>query len=355
LFTAPSASSSSGPRSAEDIERDVKSYCRYVSAVGDSTAALLLSPSLFAEFSNIPASGVLTGTSSDTLARLQLGLAISPTRIYRGFVTDDLARAECQRYSAEARTPPLPAAPITSRAAFTAKIQVLEEAVRHGHELRATLAKKLEASLATVEDYGALALQVDGLEQQLSDAKTQLAALPPPPSPANSSAWAARVRAEDAAQDLQGRLRTSQALNLEIRGGYYKIFGQQERVPAFVIATLEFNPGWLWQSSAEARARAAHTAWVKTKNTIIGLAPEVRTQLQATLQADRDRLTVLNDALSDMERRQASVQAVPGEQAQRYADVLWLELAKLRAEKAYLIAHSSELQTVLGGEGPRAR
>jgi len=165
----------------------------------------------------------------------------------------------------------------------------------------------------------------------------------------------ARVRAEDAAQDLQGRLRTSQALNLEIRGGYYKIFGQQERVPAFVIATLEFNPGWLWQSSAEARARAAHTAWVKTKNTIIGLAPEVRTQLQATLQADRDRLTVLNDALSDMERRQASVQAVPGEQAQRYADVLWLELAKLRAEKAYLIAHSSELQTVLGGEGPRAR
>jgi hypothetical protein len=331
---------------SENTEREIEAYCHYVRAVGQSSAALLFSPSLFATFSNIPTTAAATDALGSR-ARLQLGVSFSPLRAYRGFITNDIAKAECQRYAAEARTPPPAVFSVSERAPLLSKIRVLEGAVARGRELRAQLADQLETSLATVDEYRSLALQLNSLEQSLSEAAAKLALAPsepPPPSPAQA---AARADGEDRLQEEQARLRRSQALEFEIRAGYYRIFGQPQSLPAFAMATLEFSPGWLWQSPADTRARVAHSAWLKARTAPPTLPPDVRAGLQQALRLTRERGRVLAATLADLEARRAKVESVPGEQSRHYADVMWLQLASLLAEQAYLNTYAATLDQAL--------
>ena len=343
--------------SSANTELEVGSYCRYVQAVGESNSALLFSPTLFATFSNIPTSA--TGADSNVFgasrARLQLGVSVSPMRIYRGLITNDVARAECRRYASEVRTPPVALAPITGRTALVAKMHVLEDAIAHGQVVRAKLRVRLETSLATVDEYGALVLQLDGLQDELSQAAAKLAQLPLGPTPNAPGSLAERAAAEDAAQDAQARLRRSQALEFELRAGYYRIFGQEQKVPLFAIASLEFSPGWLWQGSTEARAREAHSSWVRARLAPPAPPPEVQAQLREALSANRKRANELVLTMSDLEMRRKTAEAVPGEQAQHFAEVMWLQLARLRANRAYLDEYGIELQAAISRLSSGAR
>jgi len=350
---APAHDSPASPLS-ENTEREIEAYCHYVQAVGQSSSALLFSPSLFATLGNVPTTAAeATDDLGGSRARLQLGLSFSPLRVYRGFVTNDIAKAECQRYAAEARTPPPVVFSLSERAPLLAKIRVLEGAVVRGRELRAKLAVQLETSLATIDEYRSLALQLNSLEQSLSEAAARLALVPnepPRPSPAHA---AARADSEDRLQEAQARLRRSQALEFELRAGYYRIFGQPQTLPAFAMATVEFSPGWLWQAPADARARAAHSAWLKARLAPPTLPPDVRAGLQHALQVTRERARVLGATLADLEARRAIVERVPGEQPRHYADVMGLQLASLLAEQAYLNTYAATLEQALASAPER--
>lgn len=343
----PASSVAAAPLS-DNTEREIEAYCRYVRAVGQSSSALLFSPSLFATLSNVPTTSTeAVDALGGSRARLQLGVSFSPVRVYRGFVTSDIASAECQRYAAEARTPPPVAFSVSERAPLQAKIRVLEGAVARGKELRTKLALQLETSLATIDEYRSLALQLNSLEQSLSDAAARLALVPnepPRPSPAHA---AARAASEDRLQEAQARLRRSQALEFELQAGYYRIFGQEQSVPAFAMATVAFSPGWLWQAPADARARAAHGAWLKARTAPPKVPPDVVAALRQTLQVVRERARVLAGTLVDLEARRAVVERVPGEQPRHYADVMGLQLASLLAEQAYLTTYAATLEQAL--------
>jgi hypothetical protein len=345
--TAAAPSAAEVPAAAEKGP-EIQAYCRYVQAVGESSSALLFAPGLFATFSNIPtsATGADDNLAGASRARLQVGVNLSPTRMYRGYVTGDVADAECQRYAAEARVPVV-TLPSNERPALAAKAEVLREAIARGRELREALVVQLWTSLATIDEYGALALQVNGLESALSDTEAKLAVLPPDSRVDAGPALAALATAEDNAQAAQARLRRSHALEFEIRGGYYRIFGQEQQVPLFAIASLEFSPGWLWQGPADDRARRAHRDWLAARAPRVGPTPEGRTQMSQALTVTRERSRVLDGTLADLEARRVSVKSVPGAEAQRYADVMWLQLSLLRAEQAYLNAYAVALERAL--------
>ncbi|RYZ07014.1 MAG: hypothetical protein EOO73_13135 [Myxococcales bacterium] len=348
--SASVAASPAPPGSSDNTQLEVSSYCRYVEAVGESNSALLLSPTLFATFSNIPtsATGADDSLFGSSRARLQLGVGVSPTRMYRGLVTNEVARTECRRYASQVRTPVVPAGPfVTERSALVAKIRVLEEAITTGQTAREKLRAQLDTALATVEEYGALVLQLDGLNEERAHASARLALLPVEPTPNSSRALAERARAEDAAQEAQAKLRRSQALELDIRAGYYRIFGVEQKLPVFAMATLEFSPGWLWQSSAEERARQAHRGWVQAKAAAPAIAPELPGQLRDALAATQRRAQEVASTTTDLEARRVKAQSVPGEHAQHFATVLWLQLAKLRAEQAYLNEYAATLQRTI--------
>jgi hypothetical protein len=328
----------------------VRSYCRYVQAVGASNSALLFSPTLFATFSNIPtsATGADDSLFGSSRARLQAGVGVSPVRIYRGFVTNDLAKAECRRHASEVRTPVVaPGRLVNERGALVAKLRVLDEAIATGQAAREKLRAQLETSLATVEEYGTLVLQLDGLNEERGQTSARLALLPAEAAPSAPQDLAERAAAEDAAQEAHARLRRSQAVELDIRAGYYRIFGVEQKLPLFAMATLEFSPGWLWQSSAEASARQAHRAWIKARLAPRAPEPELHGQLTDALQATQRRSQEVASTIADLDVRRAKAQGVPGEHAQHFATVMWLQLAKLRAERAYLDEYAAALRRAL--------
>jgi hypothetical protein len=242
---------------------------------------------------------------------------------------------------------------LSEREPLRAKIRVLEGAVARGRELRAKLAEQVETSLATLDDYRSLTLQLNSLEQNLSEAAARLALAPSEPVPPSPSHAAARADGEDRVQEAQARLRRSQALEFEIRAGYYRIFGQTQSVPAFAMATLEFSPGWLWQAPADARARTAHRAWLNARTAQPTLPPEVRAGLQQALQVTRERARVLAATLADLEARRATVERVPGAQPRHYADVMGLQLASLLAEQAYVSTYAKTLEQALASAPER--
>src|SRR4051812_34832140 len=80
--------------------RSSAAYCQYVRGVADSESALLLSPSLFAQFGVINGAGFLSAdifTPPPTTLRLSAGLRYSAARIYQGVTLRARARAECER------------------------------------------------------------------------------------------------------------------------------------------------------------------------------------------------------------------------------------------------------------------
>lgn len=335
----------------------LNAYCRYVSAVADSGGALLLSPWIFANGGTVLGSDPLQDSTvrQDTVKpRVQVGVGLSPTRMLRATTTRDLARAQCKLYATAARTAFETAnlfrrdAPsgIESAAALRAKIQVLSAAAQQGHALLDGLRRKLEASLATVEEYGTLALKVNALEHELGDAELALAALPPRSS---VGAWkrarAEGLRAESEVEQAESSLRKSQAFEIILRGGYDQIFGVEQKIPVFGLATVRFSPGWFFQGPAEARAARARREWAERRD--MAGTPEFVSMLRSQLNAATSRLGVVQVTLADLESRRELVKGVPGEHAQRYAEFLWLELAELRAERAYLDEQIKELRATL--------
>lgn len=354
--TSPSlaAADVSASSVADDKAQEVGAYCRYVRAVGHSHSALLFSPSLFATLGNVPTTALEDDESVATSRlRLQLGVSFSPTRAYRGFVTNDVADAECERYAAAARVPTSAPFSLDERRPLQSKIKVLEAAVARGRELRAQLAEQLETSLATLDDYRSLTLQLNNLEQGLAEAAGRLALLPsevPAPAP---SLIAARAASEDGLEEAQARLRRSHALELELRVGYQRTFGHEQKVPLFALGILEFAPGWLWQGPADARARSARKAWVEARSAPAEREPseDERRNLQRALELTRARERTLSATLADLEARRAVVERVPGAEARHYADFMSLQLASLLAEQAYLNAYAEELERALARPG----
>lgn len=332
----------------------VQAYCRYVEAVADSTSALLLSPTLFANLGTLPGGALITddggGVSQTGLrARVQLGISVNPTQMYRGFVTRDLARAECRRYGSAARVQ-LDWTRIRTggEAALTARARILEDALKRGREMKADLARKLEASLATVEEYGALSLKLDVLDRQLVETRQQLTEVRAAAAEVSTPAGDVDpAQAEDEVQRLQGNLRRSQAFEIELRGGYDRIFGRDQKIPAFGLATLSFSPGWFWQGPAEHRARQAHREWISAQGAELALTEEAAAQVRERLEQANQRLATLGSVLADLEKRRAEIANVPGERAKRYGELLWLELATLRAERAFLSEYGRELRGIL--------
>ena len=56
---------------------------------------------------------------------------------------------------------------------------------------------------------------------------------------------------------------------------------------------------------------------------------------------------MLAATLVDLEARRAIVERVPGAQPRHYADVMWLQLASLLAEQAYLNTYAETLEQAL--------
>jgi hypothetical protein len=279
---------------------------------------------------------------------LQAGLGFSPTRYYLAGLLDEQARAECERHRAEAEIRALGASDHgVTRTALEAKIEVLEAALPQAARLLQKSLDELEASRTTVQEHGALELRVDGLREKLAAASLELAALPrAAPESADASGSFERLRRWTAAKEAAASsVRRAGALSLTLRGGYDELLGVPQSLPIFGSVALEFNPGWFFQRSADARAERAHAESVEAEvlGQRQGLAA-VSERLAAELVVVRRRLAEVRTSLADLRERRARLEAAGSAAAREYAEYVWFDEVRWRADEAFLAEQLATLE-----------
>jgi hypothetical protein len=359
---APRSSAAGRPGGSSGTE-EARAYCDYVQGAAASESARVRSPWLFSSFGTLSGSlaspdvGASLASGRELLLRLQAGIGVSPTRVYQAGLLQDRAAAECERHRAEREIALLLAPGGLKRSALQAQIGVLEQALPRAAELLDESERLLQASRTTLQEHSATALRVDALRGELSALRLQLVALPPEPASPAAGAGSAgdafeRLRRFEAEkQEVESSLRQAAALDLTLRGGYDEIFGVGQSLPLFGSLTLEFSPGWFWQRGEEERAQRGHRAWVETQMLGVNAGLEqAQSQLRAQLVLARQRLREVSTALADLELRLARAEETQGPQAREYAEYIWFDVVRGRAEQAFLTEQVRTLERAAPSE-----
>ena len=351
--------SSGGARAADTdaTDTDAGAYCEWVSGAADAESAVLVAPSLFGTFGVINGPDALLSNggagSQAPLARIVAGASYSVSDLYRGLTMRAGAEAECARYKTVSDLHAFLEnnKDAQSRRGLKSKLDVLVAALPQGEAVVRALRESLQAGHATVEEVDAAALRLDGLRELAAETRRELDALarmPPVPLVPVTSLLAARDRTEERAESYEARLRESRGWDLSVRGGYDRLFGVRDYLPLFVSGTLTVSLGWFFQYGADARALRARHAWVRRQ--VEGVDDRVEqalARLRAVRAAEEVRLKETTVLLADLEARYGAVSSVAGEKAKAYAQYIWFDLIRTRAEHQYLTAHVSELAVLL--------
>jgi hypothetical protein len=334
------------------------SYCEYVMGVAASEAAPLSGPTLFGTFGNSTAELLPTNLSSSTVVasrnRLFAGGSFSLGNVQRASALKRVARADCEQYKITAG---LEAFLQDNTEGFTsnaleARAQVLREALPHSTEILSRTGKSMEAHVATDQEYHGMQLRRDELLQILEQTESDLGKAAKSESLAPLSLPELLKKESDLLsrkEEEEGKARETGAWDLSVRVGYERILAAPQIQPVFGTATLSFNLGRLWQASAEKRASAGFRHWIQQDP----VGPSVRTFMllqhyRAIQKAEADRLRETDTLLADLEQRLGSVQQLTDRRVESYADYVWFDYIKIKAEHAYLVAHLKDLSMVAG-------
>lgn len=358
------AQSASGPRAGSETaapREEVPGYCQYVRGVADAESAVLLAPELFATTGAVNA-GEATGGSAPLGApklRLTAGVGYDLVGLYRGLAFRRRAEADCRRHRALAALQAAVqtgASGIGAEPALQARASVLESAIPQGEQLLGRLREDVREGRATVEELNALQLRLDGLRALASDTareREKLAGRVPLAGEPLSALLQELRAAEDSLEEISAGLRGATAWDVRLRGGYDEVFGVQQDVPLFGTLTVSYNLGGLWQSGANARAREGRR--LASREEVEGIDRRVDLllrELRSARAAEQARLREVTVLVTDLEGQLRGIESLQTSQVRRYRDYLMLELARLRAEQAYLTAHVAGLDTFLGAERP---
>jgi hypothetical protein len=338
------------------FSQDAAAYCDYVKGVADSTAALEMAPTIFGTAGIVSGQDVSPGGSLlGPAKRVIAGGSYSVAGLYRGIAMRSGADAECRRYQVVSR---LHAFLESNREGMThgalaAKLGVLDEALPRADAILKTAQAQLAASRIGVRELEALQLRVDSLRNAAAQTQADLGALasaPTPPEESIDRVLQRRAEAERDAESYEARVRMSHGWDLGIRGGYDQTFGTGfSYIPIFVLGTATLNLGLLFQPAAEDRAAEGRVKWARTQ--IEGTDDRVDqlvARLRALREAEQKRLSETRVLLADLEARYSALQAIRGEKVAEYAQYLWFDLIRTRADAAYLETHVADLGRLLG-------
>jgi hypothetical protein len=101
------------------------------------------------------------------------------------------------------------------------------------------------------------------------------------------------------------------------------------------------------------KAREARREWLSQAfSGVDHRVSELIRHLHSVRRAEQVRLLEVRNLVSDFEGQLTEVSSMETSMVRKYSQFLFFELAKLRAEKAYLEGHLAELDKVLGKAAP---
>lgn len=333
-----------------------EAYCEYIEQVADSETALMKSPTLIGRTLTVhryadTAAGVST-KRSEILLRTQVGAGFSPTRFSRANMVAQRTRAECLRYSSGLEVLRLLAVPLTyTRRPLESKIEVLDRLIGEGEQTLLELAKQVEASSATIQEHDSFLMRLADLKKLRMEARDSLAVLPDvAPVPAAEIDIATRRQAsyEREAALADSRLRKSEALEIQLEAGYDRIWGVDQKIPIYAMASVQFAPGWFRQNSAERASQSAHAALVRAQTERVRAGKKaMELQLRRQLLIAKESLANATKLHLLLEARYSQVSQLPGPDAQSYKRALWVDRSKAEAERIYVEEYVKALELAL--------
>ncbi|HEY2511799.1 MAG TPA: hypothetical protein VGI39_13115 [Polyangiaceae bacterium] len=338
--------------------KDAAAYCRWVKAIAASNSDVLMAPSVYATAGYV--SGADSSTQSSAVpptGRLIAAGLYSFGGLNRGLALRAQADAECKRYAAESELRAFIERNRDAQSveALKAKAKVLDEALPRATEILSAQKAQLAQARLTVDEVDGTQLRTDALRAlaaQVHQDLTAMATAPPPPARSVRETLAQRDAAEEEAERRDGRVRASYGWDLTLRGGYDQIFGVRDYTPVFGLATLTLDLGWFLQGASNDEARVARKEWVRAQvEGVDDRVEQVVQRLHGARDAEAARLRENTVLLADLEERFKSVGSLGGEKARAYADYVWFDLTRVRADHAYYTEHVRELDALLGDAG----
>ncbi len=349
-----SASGSALAEHPDHAAAATEAHCRWVRGEADSQAALLWSPQVFAGGGMVSAADVTNGNSGKVEPRVVAGLQVSVSSMVRAAQTQALADSECERYHVFDKVLAFTFAHAGGRSepALKAKLAVLEGSLPRAEEMLRDARQAMADARINVEELHATTSRVDALHAEIARARGELRAVQgvmKAPDESLNDLVAKRDVVERNAEAKAAALRQSMAWDVQVRGGYDQVFGLHTPVPAFGMVTLTFSPGYFWQKAPDERAIQARADAARTGLEDATLrAQDTARELRETLRSEKDRLVDVGALLGELEQRHEKLAKTEGDRARAAADILWLWLVTLRAERAYLEAHVADLTKIVG-------
>lgn len=316
-------------------------YCDFVEGVASAESALALSPEVFAQFGKIEqASSSVVPTADPSSLRFIGGLRYRLTGVYEGLTIRARAKADCRRHRAFEAV-----RGVTLYRALEARAKVLEGALPEAEKLLAQSTADFEARRATAQETTATRVRVEELRRTAMETRRAMRELPAPDDADPTGALGAFHRADADVERHDARLRRARAIDLSVRVGLdqYLDGAVTDNSPVFAVVSLGVNIGLLFQGSGNSRAAAGRARLVRT-----GRDPISSEANDALVEATARRAQDTAALEADLARQLETLTRVGGEDSKRFRQVVWFDLIKARAERAYHDAHLTALKQVAG-------
>jgi hypothetical protein len=360
VLSLPVAAAAREPEREEALKAQAAGACTYLHGVADAEADVLIGPELFARYGAVnlveaASEGTVIGAAKQ---RLTLGVNYSFGHLYQGITVRNRGAAECRRERARAglEAALYAGSDYAKGPALAARARILEAAIPEGQKIVDEVREDVRKQAATVEEMEVAQLRLDTLRAFAAQTALEREKLPPAAQtstpPALAQLLAEFRTADDEVEQVAGRLRAATAWDVGVRGAYDRIVDTQQATPLLGMVTVSYNLGGLFQPAANARAREGRRQ--RAAEDLSGVdrrAAELLRQLRAMQSAEQMRLRDVTVLVADLEQQLAEVRKVQTARVRRFGELLWFELARLRAEKAFLELHVKDLAAVLGESG----
>jgi len=320
-------------------------YCEFVEGVASAESAVLMSPNLFMQVGRIEQSSqsIQPGDSPGSV-RFIGGVQWSLSRVYEGVATRGRARAECKRHSALEQI-----RGETLFRAFEARAKVFDDAVPEAEKIVRSSAADFEARRLGVQEATATRLRLEELKRLSSETHQAMSILPRP-----SGGSLTLTAFQDADEDVErhdAKIRRAKAVDVSVRFGVDEFLdgsvNSDTSSPYFGVLQVGVNLGLLFQSGGNTRAAEGRRRFVRSGRDPLSV-DATADRLKQLVEVANRRVQETSALEADLAKQIDMLGKIGGEDSKRYKQIVWFDLVKIRAERAYHEAHAAALTQIMG-------
>ena len=319
-------------------------YCDFVEGVASAEAAIMFSPEVFAQFGKIEQASTSVQPAVDPgSTRFIGGVRWRLSGIYEGAATRARAKADCRRHTALEQI-----RGETLYRALAARAKVIDGALPDAEKLLGQVSADMEARRTTAQEATATRLRVEELRRIATETHDAMMLLPKPSG--GTLTLAAFQRADDDVEKNEAKLRRAKAVDVSVRFGIDEFLndsGTNTSSPYFALVTASVNLGLVFQGSGNSRAAEGRRKYVRSGRDPLSV-DATADRLRALVETAERRAGETATLETDLQKQLQVLDRVGGDDSRRYRQILWFDLIKVRAERAYHEAHAAALKQVVG-------